>query len=108
MRKIMTSPIQQIIVTGEQSGRLSETLIRLGENYEAKMDNSTKNVAVMIEPILFILVGLGVAAIAIGVILPVYTLMDNINNAESVSRHEPIQSNSGQDLVVYYGDKNGF
>ncbi|MFA6307254.1 MAG: type II secretion system F family protein [Patescibacteria group bacterium] len=108
MRKIMPAPIQQIIVTGEQSGRLSDTLIRLGENYESKMDGTTKNVAVMIEPILLILVGLGVAAIAIGIILPVYTLMDNINNAESVSRQESHQSNSSQNLVIYYADKNGF
>ena len=80
MRKLIPMPIQQIIVAGEQSGGLSATLTKVAENYESKMDNTTKNLAVMLEPILLILVGLGVAIIAIGVILPIYSLLDNVNN----------------------------
>ena len=80
MRKLIPMPIQQIIVAGEQSGGLSATLTKVAENYESKMDNTTKNLAVMLEPILLILVGLGVAIIAIGVILPIYSLLNNVNN----------------------------
>jgi len=80
IRKLMPMPIQQIIVSGEQSGSLSATLIKIADRYEAKMDNTTKNLAVMLEPILLILVGVGVAIIAIGVIMPIYSLLDNINN----------------------------
>jgi len=85
IRKLIPMPIQQIIVAGEQSGNLSGTLTKIAENYESKMDNTTKNLAVMLEPVLLILVGLGVAIIAIGVILPIYSLLDNVNNPNNAA-----------------------
>ncbi|RJQ34677.1 hypothetical protein C4566_01865 [Candidatus Parcubacteria bacterium] len=85
MKKIIPIPIQQMIIAGEQSGNLPATLLRIGETFEEKMDNTSKNLAVFLEPILLILVGLGVAFIAIGVILPIYSLMGNLNNQASNS-----------------------
>lgn len=103
MRKLISTPIQQVIVAGEQSGRLPQTLMKVAEGYEAKMDNTTKNMSVMLEPILLILVGLGVAAISMGVILPIYSLMDNVNNAGSSSVYNIY---SGEKLVEYFYNKN--
>lgn len=68
-------PIQQLIVAGEQSGRLSETFIKIHENFDAKIDTTTKNLTVIVEPILLVIVWLGVVAVALAVILPIYSLV---------------------------------
>lgn len=80
-RQLIPTPIQQLIVVGEQSGRLPQTLLNVSEDFEDKMENTSKSLTVLLEPVLLILIGLGVATIAMGVILPIYSLMDNINGA---------------------------
>lgn len=78
-RTFIPVPIEQMIVSGEQSGRLSATLLRIGELFEAKTETTTKNLAVILEPILLVLVWLGVVAVALAVILPIYSLLGGIN-----------------------------
>lgn len=67
--------IQQMIIAGEQSGFLSDALLVIGERYEEKTEVSTKNISTLLEPILLIIVWFGVAAIALAVILPIYSLV---------------------------------
>ncbi len=73
-------PIQQLVITAEQSGNLATTLLKIGAMYEAKTENSAKNISVLLEPILLVIVWLGVVAVAIAVILPLYSLIGNLNN----------------------------
>lgn len=77
--KLIPSPVQQMIASGEQSGALSEVLIRIGENYEEKTETTTKDLPVALEPILLIVVWMGVVAIAMAVILPIYSLIGGLN-----------------------------
>ncbi|HOZ53097.1 MAG TPA: type II secretion system F family protein [bacterium] len=72
-------PIQQIIFVGEKSGRLSESFSKIGKNYEEKLDLTTKNLAVALEPILLVIVWVGVLFLALAIILPVYNLIGQIN-----------------------------
>lgn len=76
--KLMPAPVQQLIVAGERSGRLPELFLKIGEDYEAKMETSTKNLTVILEPILLVIVWLGVVAVALAVILPVYGLVGGL------------------------------
>ncbi|MEK7180935.1 MAG: type II secretion system F family protein [Patescibacteria group bacterium] len=78
-RKLLSLPVQQMIIAGEGSGRLSESLIKIGEIYEKRADTTTKNLAVILEPILLVLVWLGVVAVALSVILPIYSLIGGLN-----------------------------
>lgn len=78
-RKLIPTPIQQMIVAGEQSGRLSETLIKIGEMFESKTETTTKNLTVILEPILLVIVWLGVVGVALAVILPIYSLIGGLN-----------------------------
>jgi type II secretory pathway component PulF len=71
--------VQQMIVAGEQSGQLSGVLIRISSYYEEKLDTSTKNLAVILEPVLLVCVWLGVMAVAFSVILPIYQLVGQLN-----------------------------
>lgn len=78
--KLIPLPIQQMIFAAEQSGNLATTFSKIGEVYEERSDTSAKNLAVILEPILLVIVWLGVVAVAIAVILPIYSLLGGINN----------------------------
>lgn len=77
---LIPEPIQQLIVAGEQSGALSKTLLKIGQIYETKSDTTTKNLTVILEPILLIIVWLGVVVVAFAVILPIYSLVGGFKN----------------------------
>lgn len=74
---LIPAPMQQLIVAGEQSGGLPATLLKIGQLFEAKADLTTKNLTVILEPILLVIVWLGVVAVALAVILPIYSLIGN-------------------------------
>jgi type II secretory pathway component PulF len=73
--KIIPPPIQQLIVSGEQSGNLNKTLIKVGQVLEAKSDQTTKNLTIIMEPILLVIVWAGVVTVAFAVVLPIYSLV---------------------------------
>ncbi|MCR4328492.1 MAG: type II secretion system F family protein [Patescibacteria group bacterium] len=77
--RLIPAPIQQLIFVGEQSGSLSTTSLKIGATFETKADTSTKNLAVILEPILLVIVWLGVVAVALAVILPIYNLIGGFN-----------------------------
>lgn len=77
VKTLIPPSIQQLIVTAEQSGSLSKTLIHIGEMYEAKSETTTKNVTLLLEPVLLVIVWFGVLGVAIGVMLPLYSLIGN-------------------------------
>lgn len=97
--KLIPAPVQQLVVAGEQSGKLSQSLSDIADTYEAKIDTTTKNLAVMLEPLLLVIVWLGVVAVALAVILPIYSLVGGLNAGvpaeqaipgEETERPEPI------------------
>ena len=75
----MPTPIQQLIIVGEKSGNLPETLLAISQSFEAKTELTTKNLTVILEPILLVIVWLGVVAVALAVILPIYSLIGSFN-----------------------------
>jgi len=70
--------LSQIISVGEKSGSLSSSLIYLSELYEAEVDDFTKNISNLIEPILMIFMGLMVGFVAISIIIPIYGITQNL------------------------------
>ncbi|MDQ3076042.1 MAG: type II secretion system F family protein [bacterium] len=75
VNKLLPAPVLQLIVAGEQSGTFSVTLLKISQTYEEKTDTTAKNLAVMLEPILLVIVWLGVVAVALAVIMPIYSLV---------------------------------
>lgn len=78
INKLFPSPIQQMIVAAEKSGHLSNALLKIGDVFEERLDNTTKNLSVILEPVLLVIVWLGVMAVALAVILPIYGLIGGI------------------------------
>jgi len=79
-KQLVPPAVQQMIIAGERSGALPETLISVGTIYEAKADTSTQNLETVLEPILLIFVWLGVLGVAVSVILPIYSLVGGLGN----------------------------
>lgn len=87
--KLITVPIQQMIGSAEKSGRLPETLLKIGEIFEEKTEISTKNLAIILEPILLVIIWLGVVAVALAVILPIYSLIGGLSQTQSNTTLSP-------------------
>jgi type IV pilus assembly protein PilC len=77
--KLLPPPVQQMVIAGERSGSLPETLLNVGSIYEEKSDLSTRNLEAILEPILLIVVWLGVMGVAIAVIMPIYSLVGGLD-----------------------------
>ncbi len=70
--------LAQMVAVGERSGTLSDTLVYLSELYEAEVDDFTKNLSSMIEPVLMIAMGIIVGFVAISVITPIYGITQHL------------------------------
>jgi len=57
---------------------LSNVLVTVGRTYEQKSDITTANLEAVIEPILLVIVWIGVMLVAVGVILPIYSLVGGL------------------------------
>lgn len=79
INKLMPLSVQQIIAVGEKSGKLADSFLKIGKNYEEKLDLTSKNLAIILEPVLLIIVWLGVVFLALSIILPIYGLIGQIN-----------------------------
>ncbi|MBN2016227.1 type II secretion system F family protein [Candidatus Dojkabacteria bacterium] len=78
LEKQIPITVQQMIVSAEQSGNLTKSFRKIGDIYEYKVDVTTKNLVVIIEPLLLMIVWLGVVFVAISVILPIYSMIGQL------------------------------
>ena len=77
-RKALPGPIRQLIISSEQSGNLSATLLKISNIYQEKVEISAQNLETIIEPIILIFIAIGVLFVALSVILPIYGLLGGI------------------------------
>lgn len=70
--------VSKMISVGEKTGKLDETLLYLGDFYEDEIDNISKNLTTILEPILLISIGLVVGFVALAIISPIYELTGSI------------------------------
>lgn len=68
----------QMIQVGEQTGSLSDILKNLADFYEEEIDNTTKNLSSIIEPVIMIIIGAAVGFFAISMIQPMYSMMGGL------------------------------
>lgn len=64
----------QMIAVGEETGKLDEILGKISEYFEKESEYAIKNLTTAIEPMIMILLGLGVGFIVIAIIMPIYSL----------------------------------
>lgn len=64
----------QMVLVGEQTGHLDDTLGRLSRYFEMESEIAIKAVTTLIEPTILIFLGLGVGFLVMSVITPIYNL----------------------------------
>ena len=66
--------LHQMISVGEETGKLDEVLGKLSSYFEQESEQAVKNLTTAIEPLIMIVLGIGVGAMVIAVIMPIYNL----------------------------------
>jgi len=64
----------QMVAVGEETGRLDEVLKRVADYFEEEVEMAIKSLTTAIEPLMIIVLGLGVGFIVMSVIMPIYNL----------------------------------
>ncbi len=70
--------LSQMISVGETAGNLSDTLLYLSEFYESEVNEATKNLSNVLEPVLMVLMGVVVGFVAISIITPIYEVSRSV------------------------------
>ena len=68
----------ELVKIGEQTGKLDETLIKASEYYENEVDQGVKTLSTAMEPIILVVLGVGVAFLVISIITPIYQITSSI------------------------------
>ena len=66
--------VGQMVKVGEETGKVDEIFFKLAQYFESESDHMVKNLTVAIEPVVLIILGIGVAFLVISIILPIYKL----------------------------------
>lgn len=70
----------QMVAVGEATGNLSESLMYLSDMYESEINDVTKNLSTILEPVLMLVMGIIVGFIAISIITPIYGITQNLHH----------------------------
>lgn len=71
--------VAQMVAVGESSGSLVETLRYLSLYYENELDEQTKRLSTLVEPVLMIAMGGIVAFVAVSMVTPLYEITQHLH-----------------------------
>jgi len=66
--------IGQMLRVGEETGKMDEVLGRLSVYFEGEGENLIRNLTTALEPVILVVLGLGVGVLVLSIILPIYNL----------------------------------
>lgn len=72
------SYLVQIVKIGEQTGKLDESLMRASEYYEREVEQTVKTLTTAMEPLIMVILGVGVGFLLFSVITPIYKITSSI------------------------------
>lgn len=70
--------VTTMIDIGEESGRLSDMLVKVGDFYDQEVESTVKGMTSMIEPLLIMFLGSVVGFIAISIMTPIFKLVNSV------------------------------
>jgi type IV pilus assembly protein PilC len=66
--------VPQMIAVGEQTGKVDEILDKLANYFDGESENAVKTLTTAIEPLIMVVMGIGVGFLVMAVIMPIYNL----------------------------------
>ncbi len=76
--EIFQPVVIQMIKVGEETGNVSDLLLRVALFFEEDVNETTKNLSTVIEPLLMIVIGVAVGFFAVSMLQPIYGSLGNI------------------------------
>lgn len=70
--------VSQMIAVGEESGQIDMVLEKMAEYYNSEVEVITGNLTTLLEPFILIIMGVVIGFIALGVYMPMFTLVEVI------------------------------
>ncbi len=77
-KELFSGMMGRVVKGAEQTGVLDETLLKLAVFYEEELETALNNLTTIIEPVLIVLLGIGVIGIALAVIVPIYQVTSQL------------------------------
>ena len=72
--KEMPQMVSQMLIVGEKTGRIDKVLERLTDFYTMEMDNLITNLTSLMEPLIMVILGVGVGIMVAAIIMPMYNM----------------------------------
>jgi type IV pilus assembly protein PilC len=66
--------VSQMTAVGEQTGKLDEILNRVAGYFENESEHAIKNLSTAMEPIIMVVLGVGVGFLIVAIVVPIYNL----------------------------------
>lgn len=66
--------VGQMVRVGEETGKMDEVLARLAVYFEGESENLIRNLTTALEPVVLVILGVGVGVLVLSIILPIYNL----------------------------------
>lgn len=66
--------VAQMTAVGEQTGQLDKILANLAAYYEGEVDQKLKDISSLLEPIIIVIIGVGVGFLVYSILVPIYSI----------------------------------
>jgi type IV pilus assembly protein PilC len=67
-----------MIAVGEETGSLDTILKKVADFYDSEIENITRNLTTLLEPLIMIVIGVMVGYVIVSIITPIYSMTDMI------------------------------
>lgn len=66
--------LPNMVAVGEETGKMDEVLEKVANYFEVESEHTVKNLTTAMEPLIMIVLGIGVAFLVLSIIMPIYNL----------------------------------